>query len=83
MSLQTFQTISVFTYYVCSRELYTFRLYVDNADILIIGYKQTSVKINKNIRSDNPTIYSSLFALVLYLAANIKNDMDSLVWYRS
>ena len=77
--LQTFHTISVFTYYFCSRELYTFRLHVDNANFLIIGYKQTSVKINNNIRSDKPTIYSGLFALVLYLAAVIKNDTDGLV----
>ena len=81
--MQTFQTISVFTYYFCSKELYTYRLYVDNANILIIGYKQTPVKINNNIRIDNPTIYSSLFALMLYLSANIKNDMAGLVWYRS
>jgi len=58
--------------------MYTFRLYVDNANILIIGYKQTPVKINKRIRSDNPTIYSSLFVLMLYLAANIESDMDGL-----
>jgi hypothetical protein len=77
--MQTFQTISLFTYYFCSRELYTLRLYVDNANIRIIGYKQTPGKINKNIRPDNPLIYSSLFALMLYLAANIKNDMDCLV----
>jgi len=46
---QTVRTTSVFAYYFCSRENYTLRLYVDNANILIIGYKQTPVKINNNL----------------------------------
>jgi hypothetical protein len=45
----------------------------------LLATSKHQLKINNNIRPAQPTIYCSLFALMLYLSANIKNDMAGLV----